>query len=47
VYQASNERRPIDPSTISESVSPPWWPPDLSVTPQFLERYGHEPPAPH
>lgn len=29
VYQASNERRPIDPSTIDGSISPPWWPPDL------------------
>jgi predicted dehydrogenase len=27
VYQASNERRPVDPSTIEGSVSPPWWPP--------------------
>jgi predicted dehydrogenase len=27
VYQASNERRPVDPSTIETSVSPPWWPP--------------------
>jgi len=26
VYQASNERRPVDPSEIEESVSPPWWP---------------------
>jgi predicted dehydrogenase len=26
VYEASNERRPVDPSTIDESVSPPWWP---------------------
>jgi predicted dehydrogenase len=43
VYQASAERRPVDPATISTSVSPPWWPPDLSETPQFMERYGHEP----
>jgi len=27
VYEASNTRGPIDPSTISTSVSPPWWPP--------------------
>lgn len=27
VYQASNERRPVDPATIDGSVSPPWWPP--------------------
>ena len=26
VYQSSNERRPVDPATIQESVSPPWWP---------------------
>jgi hypothetical protein len=43
VYQASNERRPVDPATITGSVSPPWWPPDLSMTPRFLESYGHEP----
>ena len=44
VYQASAERRPVDPATISTSVSPPWWPPDLSETPRFMESYGHEPP---
>lgn len=27
VYQASNSRSPVDPATISASVSPPWWPP--------------------
>jgi predicted dehydrogenase len=27
VYQASNEKRPVDPSTIDDKVSPPWWPP--------------------
>jgi predicted dehydrogenase len=42
VYQASAERRPVDPATITGSVSPPWWPPDLSETPRFLERYGRE-----
>jgi predicted dehydrogenase len=26
VYQSSTERRPVDPATIAESVSPPWWP---------------------
>jgi predicted dehydrogenase len=26
VYQSSNERRPVDPSEIEGSVSPPWWP---------------------
>jgi predicted dehydrogenase len=42
VYEASNRRRPVDPATITGSVSPPWWPPDLSKTPEFLERYGRE-----
>jgi predicted dehydrogenase len=27
VYQASNERLPVDPRTIETSVSPTWWPP--------------------
>lgn len=26
VYLSSNERRPVDPSEIEGSVSPPWWP---------------------
>lgn len=26
VYQSSAEGRPVDPSTIEGSVSPPWWP---------------------
>jgi len=26
VYQASNERRPVDPASIDGSVSPSWWP---------------------
>jgi predicted dehydrogenase len=42
VYQASNERGPVDPSTITGSVSPPWWPPDLSKTLEFMERYGSD-----
>jgi predicted dehydrogenase len=42
VYQASIERRPVDPATIHDAVSPPWWPPDLADTPAFLERYGRE-----
>ena len=41
VYQASNERRPIDPRTIETSVSPTWWPPDLSNYFHDLEHYGH------
>jgi hypothetical protein len=28
VYQASNERRPIDPGTIDDVVSPIGWPPN-------------------
>jgi len=27
VYQASNERRPVEPASIEDAVSPPWWPP--------------------
>jgi predicted dehydrogenase len=27
VYQASNERRAVDPTTIEGSISPTWWPP--------------------
>ena len=42
VYQASIDRRPVDPATIHDAVSPPWWPPDLADTPAFLERYGRE-----
>jgi hypothetical protein len=42
VYQASNERRPVDPSTISDAVSPSWWPPDLSKTLEFMESYGRD-----
>lgn len=26
VYQASAERRPVDPASIAASYSPPWWP---------------------
>lgn len=40
VYQASNERRPIDPREITDSVSPPWWPPDVSNYFRDLEEYG-------
>ena len=42
VYQASNERRPVDPSTIHGAVSPSWWPPDLSKTLEFMESYGRD-----
>ncbi len=34
VYQASNERGPVDPSTIEGSVSPPWWPPTITRAPE-------------
>ncbi len=40
VYQASNDRLPVDPRTISDSASPPWWPPDLSQFVQDIEDYG-------
>ena len=26
VYQASNERRPVEPASITDAVSPSWWP---------------------
>jgi predicted dehydrogenase len=42
VYEASNERRPVEPASITGSVSPPWWPPDLSHTLEFMERYGRD-----
>jgi predicted dehydrogenase len=42
VYEASTERRPVDPATITGSVSPPWWPPELSHTLEFMESYGRE-----
>jgi predicted dehydrogenase len=42
VYAASAQRAPVDPSTITDTVSPPWWPPHLSKTLEFLERYGKE-----
>ena len=40
VYQASIDRAPVDPRTISESVSPPWWPPDLSNFVNDIAEYG-------
>ena len=40
VYQASIERRPVDPRTITGSVSPPWWPPDLSNYFNDIKEYG-------
>jgi predicted dehydrogenase len=42
VYEASNERRPVDPSTIQGTVSPSWWPPDLSQTLERMESYGRD-----
>ena len=29
VYQASMDRGAVDPSTITDSVTPPWWPPTI------------------
>ncbi len=40
VYQASIERGPVDPRTITGSVSPPWWPPNLSNYFKDVEEYG-------
>ncbi len=39
-YQASIERRPVDPATIDDAVSPPWWPPDLHESIVMLDTYG-------
>jgi predicted dehydrogenase len=40
VYQASIDRAPVDPASIATSVSPPWWPPDLSTFVTDIEEYG-------
>ncbi len=40
VYQASIERGPVDPRTITGSASPPWWPPDLSNYFNDMKEYG-------
>ncbi len=40
VYQASIDRSPVDPRTITDSVSPPWWPPDLSNYFEDIKNYG-------
>lgn len=42
VYQASNERAPVDPRTIDGSVGPSWWPPDLHEAIELLNTYGHD-----
>ena len=42
VYQASAERRPIEPASVTDAVSPPWWPPELSRTGELIERYGQD-----
>jgi predicted dehydrogenase len=42
VYQASIERAPVDPRTIDDAVSPPWWPPDLSHFLDDIEHYGEK-----
>lgn len=39
-YRASTERRPVDPSTIDDVASPPWWPPDLHESIVMLDTYG-------
>jgi predicted dehydrogenase len=39
VYQAANERRPVDPSSITGSASPSWWPPDLHESIELLRHY--------
>ncbi len=42
VYQASNDRTPVDPRTIESSVSPSWWPPDLSNYFADVENYARD-----
>jgi predicted dehydrogenase len=42
VYQASNERGPVDPRSIDGSVGPPWWPPDLHESIELLNTYGRD-----
>ena len=42
VYQASNERGPVDPRTIEGSVGPTWWPPDLHEAIEMLNTYGQD-----
>ena len=40
VYQASIDRAPVVPASITGSVSPPWWPPKLENYFKDLETYG-------
>ena len=39
-YSCGIDRAPVDPRTISDSVSPPWWPPDLSNFVNDIAEYG-------
>jgi len=39
VYKASTDRRPVAPASITDAVSPPWWPPDLSAGAVDFVRY--------
>ena len=42
VYEASNERAPVDPRSIDGAAGPPWWPPDLHEAIEMLDTYGRE-----
>jgi predicted dehydrogenase len=42
VYQASNERAPVDPGSIDGSVGPAWWPPDMHEAIELLNTYGRD-----
>ncbi|HVT78060.1 MAG TPA: hypothetical protein VHD87_13580, partial [Acidimicrobiales bacterium] len=42
VYQASNERAPVDPRSIDGSVGPAWWPLDMTESIELFNTYGRE-----
>jgi predicted dehydrogenase len=44
VYEASNTRGPVDPRSITGSVSPPWWPPTQQDLFRDAYRLGQIPP---
>jgi hypothetical protein len=44
VYEASNTRGPVDPRTIDDQVSPPWWPPTQQDLFRDAYRLGQIPP---
>jgi predicted dehydrogenase len=40
IYQASATRSPVDPATIEDAVSPPWWPKTPKMLLQDADRLG-------